>query len=362
MGKRVKRIFENISDDIDILVLINHIDPLLDQSFFYVTGCASGLFESCVAFLYPDGRCDVLVSELEETSARSGDCPITVFSSREEYRDEIRSRLKGIKNIGINNEELIYSKLLLLKELAPEAEFSDCSQAVTSARMIKDSEEVRRIQKACDIASRTAEKIPEWLEEGIRENEVAAEMEYFMAKSGSSSPSFETISSFGKNSAEPHYTAGQSVLGQDMFALFDFGATYMRYISDLTRTFFFGTPSQKDKDMYETVRRAQQIGFDSIEAGRPLSEPHINVADYINSTKFEGRFIHSLGHSIGLSVHEPVRFSPLQEGVMEPGMVITVEPGVYLPGYGGVRIEDDVLIKKDGIKILTSAPRELMCI
>ena len=360
MKERILRIFSFVEEELDAIVIVNGIDPLLDSTLFYVTGYETGLFEHSIAFLYPDGTCHVLVSTLEETSASKGSAPYTVFTSRKEYYDLITDRLSHMKRIGINSPGLLYKGAMLIKDKAPHVEFVDCESAISKARGIKDKEEIERIRGACDIASKIAVMIPSFIIDGVREDEVAAEMEYAMKKQGADCPSFTTISSFGKNAAEPHYMAGRDTIQKNQFALFDFGATYKRYVSDITRTFFFGKASDLDRDMYETVREAQQIGFDSIAPGEPMRAPHDNVAKFIDSTQFKGRFIHSLGHSIGMSVHEDLRFSPIEEGTIEPGMVMTVEPGVYLPGYGGVRIEDDIVVTKSGYKMLTTAPKEFM--
>jgi len=362
MNARVKRIFENLEDNVDLIVLINHTDPLLDQAFFYVTGFETGVFESSVAFLYPDGECVALVSKLEETSARKGNIPLEIPGSRKEYESIIEKKLKDAKKVGLHYNELNHSRFKLIEKMSPKgAEFIDCTKAINKARAIKDKDELDRIRRACDISSSVAALIPEFLKEGVREYEVAAEMEYRMKRMGADCLSFPTISSFGKNTAEPHYNAGGDVLKKDVFALFDYGATYKRYVSDITRTFFFGKAKKEEREMYETVLEAQQIGFDSIDVGKDLSEPHDNVAKFIDGTRFKGRFIHGLGHGIGLSVHESfIGFLPNIEGKIEPGMVITVEPGVYIPGHGGVRIEDDILVKKNGIEVLTTADKEFM--
>lgn len=360
MNKRVRSIFDRLDDELDMIVISNYTDPFIDDTFFYVTGFETGLFEGCVAFLYPDGDCEVLVSRLEETSARKGSVDVTVFSTRDEFESMVSERLKNASKVGINAKALVQEQYRRLERTIPDATFVDCSEAILAARAIKDKDEIDRIRHACSIASDVARSIPSFLHKGVREYEVAAEIEYSMKKAGADGPSFATISSFGKNAAEPHYTAGGDMLAPDMFALFDFGTRYKRYVSDITRTFFFGRPSEEDKELYETVREAQQIGFDAIEVGRPLSVPHKEVDAFFDTTPFKGRFIHGLGHGIGLSVHEPLRVAPLEKRVMEPGMVITIEPGLYFPGKGGVRIEDDVLIKKDGIEVLTSAPRDFI--
>ncbi|MBN1786555.1 MAG: aminopeptidase P family protein [Candidatus Methanofastidiosa archaeon] len=361
MSERVKKIYANMDEEVDMIVIANHIDPHLDQAFFYITGYETGLFESSYAFLYPDGECEAVVSKLEETSARKGNIPIEVPENRQEYEDILRRKLKGAKRIGLHFFGLNHSRFKSIESYSSGSEFVDCTKALNKARAVKDKEELKRIRQACAISSKVAGSIPDLLHEGVKEYEVAAEMEYRMRRLGADCISFPTISSFGKNTAEPHYTAGSDALKRNEFALFDYGSTYKRYVSDITRTFFFGKASQEEREMYETVLEAQQIGFDSIEAGKRMCDPHNEVAKFIDKTRFKGRFIHGLGHGIGLSVHESfVGFMPHLEEPMEPGMVITVEPGVYIPGHGGVRIEDDVLIKKDGVDILTDAGKEFM--
>lgn len=360
MKDRVRSIFDRLDDEPDLIVISNFTDPFIDDTFFYVTGFETGVFEGCIAFLYPDGDCEVLISRLEETSARKGTVDVTVFSTRDEFETMVRDRLGNATKVGINAKAMVQEQYRRLEGIVPDATFIDCSQAILSARAIKDKDEIDRIRRACTIASDVARAIPSFLHRGVREDEVAAEIEYAMKKAGADGPAFSTISSFGKNAAEPHYTAGSDKLVTDSFALFDFGARYKRYVSDITRTFFFGRPSDEDRALYEAVQEAQQIGFNAIEVGRPLSLPHKEVDAFFDTTPFKGRFIHSLGHGIGLSVHEPLRVAPIETKVMEPGMVITIEPGLYIPGKGGVRIEDDVLIKKDGIEVLTSAPRDFI--
>jgi len=141
--------------------------------------------------------------------------------------------------------------------------------------------------------------------------------------------------------------------------LFDFGALYKRYVSDITRTYVVGDIEEKQRRMYETVLEAQEAALDMIEAGIKGEDVHNAAAEVIDSTEFEGKFMHGLGHSIGLSVHDGSGLSPSVDITLEPGMVFTVEPGIYLPGYGGVRIEDDIVVKEEGYEMLTSADKEL---
>jgi Xaa-Pro dipeptidase len=204
-------------------------------------------------------------------------------------------------------------------------------------------------------------KIPDLLFEGMYEYEIAAEIEYNLQKNGADCSAFEIISSFGKNTAEPHYSHGNTKLKKGDFVLFDFGSRFKKYNSDITRTFVFGKADKKQKEIYETVLYAQQIGFDSIKPDVLTSEVHYAVQNYIDNTRYKGCFIHSTGHSIGLSVHDGIIGLNQKNSVkLKEDMVFTVEPGIYIPGFGGVRIEDDILIKKEGIKILTKYPRTFL--
>jgi len=216
------------------------------------------------------------------------------------------------------------------------------------------------MKKACSIASDVAGEMTGFIREGMIEYEVAAEMCYRMQKKGAVGPAFDTIVAFGRNSAEPHYHAGDAVLMKGEFVLLDFGALYRRYRSDITRTYFCGSLSEKHREMYETVAKAQSLGMEAIQVGEPASAPHNVVAEYIDSTKFKGLFTHGLGHGLGLATHDGGGLNPRAEDViMEEGMVFTVEPGIYEPGFGGVRIEDDIVVRKGGPEILTSASRDI---
>jgi Xaa-Pro dipeptidase len=143
------------------------------------------------------------------------------------------------------------------------------------------------------------------------------------------------------------------------FILVDMGARYRRYNSDITRTYIFGSATEQQRDMYHTVYEAQQRGFDAVKPGVKASDVHMVVDSFIEKTKFKGHFVHSTGHSLGLAVHDGFGFGLDSTIKLKENMVFTVEPGVYLPGVGGVRIEDDILVKKDGIKVLTTTDRQL---
>jgi Xaa-Pro dipeptidase len=223
---------------------------------------------------------------------------------------------------------------------------------------VKDAEELERLEKACKIVSQVAQDIPPCLSEGVKENEVAAELSYRMQKLGAQKPSF-TLVAFGEMTAEPHYMGGARPLGKDQFIILDFGAVYYKYHSDITRTYYKGPPSDKAQKLFDHSLRAHEVALENIRAGVNAKDVHQAVADYVESTEYKGLFPHATGHTLGLSVHDGERLYNW-DLTLEENMVFTVEPGLYIPGYGGVRVEDDIVVTKDGFRMLTDAPRELI--
>jgi len=181
-----------------------------------------------------------------------------------------------------------------------------------------------------------------------------------MMRMGASGPSFPTNASFGPGTAEPHYSPGAVKLKRGQLALFDFGALYRRYVSDLTRTFVCGRPSSAQKELHDVVLRAQTASIEAIHAGVHGKDVDMAGRGIIDSSRFKGKFTHSTGHGLGMSVHDPGSISSQRDMVLKEGMVLTVEPGAYVRNFGGVRIEDDILVTKKGCKILTSSSRDLI--
>lgn len=359
MKERALRIFSHLTDEVDAILLMNAEEPNSDAAFFYATGAASGLFEECPAIIWPDGRVQLITSRLEETSARRTEAEVLVFSTGAEKTAILKDLLKGVKKLGFNGSGMMYNSLKQVERAVPDLVLMDIGKAISAARMVKDEKEIGAIREACRIASRVGDEIPDFLRVGMKEFEAAAEIGYRMQKRGATSVSFETIAAFGPASAEPHYSPGESELVPGQAALFDFGCKYNKYCSDVTRTFFFGSASARQKRMYEVVLEAQRRGLEAIRAGVKAVDVDAAARNYIDSTEFKGRFIHSLGHGLGLAVHDGGRFAPGVDIVLKENMIMTVEPGVYVPGEGGVRIEDDVRITRDGYEMLTDASKEL---
>jgi Xaa-Pro dipeptidase len=358
--QRIQNIFSHCKNPVDLILLKNASPPFVDDNFFYVTSLEQGLFEGCAAILHPSGDLDLLVSELESGSARQSTARIVIYKTKDEFSTELKHLLTSGLTVGINASGLSYQDFCSLTELFPQITYVDVSNGFSSTRLIKDTQEISRIKQACKIADETMAAIPDIVYEGMSEFELAAEINYSLQNLGAEKPAFDTISSFGKNTAEPHYSHGEATLHQGDFIVCDFGACYKKYNSDITRTFHFGKTSEQKKEMYETVRHAQQIAFDAIHPGVRAGDVHQAVHSFIETTSLKGRFIHSTGHCLGLAVHDGVGFAPGNPMELKEHMVLTVEPGVYVPGLGGVRIEDDILVTKNGMELLTKSSKEFI--
>lgn len=357
--QRVEKILANLKEEVDVIVLRNATEPNIDPNFFYVSGIPYGLFEGCICLIWKDRTVEILTTTLEAETAKHAKLSITVFGSKEERTKILKKKLGKVKKVGINFENITHQGYLDTVKCTKKAKVLDVSEALRKARMVKDPSEIERIAKACAITSKVADEIPTIVKEsGMKESDVVAEINYLMTKYGATSPSFETIVAFGKNAAEPHYTACTGTLKKGDFVLCDFGARYMRYCSDITRTFVCGKATEEQKRMYEVVLEAHDAAIDFISAGRSAKECYKVAANVINRSRYKGRFTHGLGHGLGLSVHDPGSMNPSVDLVLEENMVLTVEPGIYIPKIGGVRIEDDILVTKDGCKVLTEADRD----
>ena len=362
LRKRVEKVFSNVKPGVDVIIIKNSKTPFIDENFFYVTGFETGLFENSAVVIWRDGGVEVVTTTLEESLAEKNGLNIHVYRRQDEFYEVLRGLTRGVDRVGVNFEGLSLRDFDRLKNELSTV-FEDVSDGLKMARVVKDELEITCLKKAAGIADLVMGRIPEFLSEGVFEYELAAEIEYLMKKNGADGKAFETISSFGENTAKPHYMHGDRRLRTGDFVVCDFGVSYRRYKSDVTRTFFFKKMDEEQREMYETVLRAQRVGFEMIREGVRGCEVHEAVSDFIEGTRFKGFFVHSTGHSLGLNVHDPgISLGVEEDRELRENMVVTVEPGVYVPGFGGVRIEDDVLVKKNGCEILTRSSRDLFVV
>jgi len=361
MKERVRKVFANLDPTVDTLVLTNATDPHLDQSFFYLFDVPSGLFEGSVAIARRTGELEILTSPLEAQSAEEAaqrDRSVTVTTVERDSTDPVIAKaLDGSKSVGLNFAELTHAWFERLAKAKPGTQWTDASAAIRKARATKDPSELERLRKAAEIGSKVGVEIPSLLRPGITELELAAEIEYRMNKYGASGRSFATIVAFGPHGAEPHFQPGPTRLAPGVSIVCDYGAFYQRYASDITRSFRFGPADAEMRHVHETVERAQKAALDTIRPGVPARDVHLAAAHVIDASPFKGRLIHGVGHSIGLAVHDGWGYGPKAEDSLEEGMVFTVEPGIYLPGKGGVRIEDDIVVTRHGFEFLSTASR-----
>lgn len=275
--------------------------------------------------------------------------------------EEVATQVKNMKvnSIGFEKDDMSFGMYeLYSKEI--HAEMKPISGLVEELRMVKTVDEIAILQKAAKIADNAFDHIITYIKPGLTELDVSNELEFFMRKQGATSSSFSIIVASGLRSALPHGVATDKVIESGDFVTLDFGALYEGYISDITRTVAVGEPSDKLREIYSVVLEAQELALKGIKPGMTGIEADAIARDYITSKGFGEAFGHSTGHGIGMEVHEAPGLSFRSETVLKPNMVVTVEPGIYLPEIGGVRIEDDIVITKDGNERLTFATKDLL--
>jgi len=270
-----------------------------------------------------------------------------------------QAKAMGIKKLGFEQDHVTFSyykalESVFLGELAPVSGLTE------KLRLIKTPTEIKILKDAAEIADAAFAHIVTFIRPGLTELEISNELEFFMRRQGATSSSFDTIVASGKRSALPHGVATNKVIENGDFVTLDYGAYYNGYVSDITRTLAVGQPSDELKKIYQIVLEAQLAGMSGIKPGMTGKEADALTRDIIEDYGYGPYFGHSTGHGIGLEVHEEPGLSAKSAVILVPGMAVTVEPGIYLPGIGGVRIEDDTLITKEGNEALTHSPKELL--
>ncbi len=355
----VEDIFRNLKET-DTILIMNGGENAIDKTFFYLTGAESGLFEGS-AVIATEGKIELIAYNLEEQSARETGKEVTVVDTRKQMEEQVAKKLAGKDKIGVNLESLTSNMYTKIMELLPGKNFIDVSKVIADARITKSPEELRKLREAAKIGSEIYMDVMGKLREGMKETDVAADLVHGMMRGGATGPSFMPIVGFGSNSSIPHYFPGERKLKKGDFVLTDYGALYKRYCSDITRTAVFGKATEQQKEMYEIVRRAQTESMNMIKAGINGKLVDRKALDVIDSTKYKGRFMHGLGHGLGLEVHDHSALGRNEDLELKENMAVTVEPGIYIPDYGGVRIEDDVVVKRDGFeKITGDSAKELL--
>ena len=269
----------------------------------------------------------------------------------------------NIRRIGIEAQRVTVSDYAKYKDMLGGVEVSAdgaVDRAITSLRMIKSADEIALMKSAQEIAERAFTHILDFIKPGVTEREVSLELDYFMLRSGAEALSFETIAVSGVNSSMPHGVPSDKKIENGDFVTMDYGAVCGGYHSDMTRTVAVGNVSAEQKKVYDTVLKAQLAALEAMHPGVRCADADRAARDVIEAAGYGEFFGHGTGHGVGIEIHEEPRVSPTAVDILETGNVVTDEPGIYLPGQFGVRIEDMVLITENGFENLTKAPKELI--
>jgi Xaa-Pro aminopeptidase len=325
----------------------------------YLTGFSGG---DAYLLLRRDGQ--ILISDGRFPTQIEEECPGLEMDIRKAGVQIVDSTTRVLKScriskLAIEAESMTVATRDKLAEKSPHISIGSTSSLIESLREIKDKDEISEICKSIDLAQNTFQAIRTGLKAQQSEIQIAAEIDYLIRHMGGTGTAFAPIVAVGNRAALPHAVPTQQKIGDADFVLIDWGAQRGLYKSDLTRVLVTGKISPKLRRVYGVVLEAQARAIAAIRPGATAQEVDRAARSVITDAKMGPRFNHGLGHGFGLEIHESPRLSETNTSTLKPGMVITIEPGIYIPGWGGVRIEDDVLVTRTGHEVLTSVPKQL---
>src|SRR5438552_1456726 len=338
------------------------IDALLitkPTNWYYLTGFSGESGALVVSrkgsTLVTDGRF-IAQGRVETSGVRIHEQKGALFESVGQFLKVSHSR-----RVGFDPSQVTVGQLQSLeKEAGTRVRWIPAAGKVESLRMRKDRGELAQMRRAAILAGEVVEQAISLLKPGIREFEVGAEIEYQMRKKGASGPAFETIVAFGERAALPHARPTAKRLRKNELVVLDLGAILGHYCSDITRTVYVGTAPKRVREWYKAVLEAQSAAIAAVRSGATAEDVDSAARTTLAKYKLDRFFVHSTGHGLGLEVHENPRLARGQKARLEPGTVITIEPGIYVAGVGGIRIEDDVAVHEDRSEILTRSPRDFI--
>jgi Xaa-Pro aminopeptidase len=308
----------------------------------------------------------LLISDFRYEEQITKEAPwATVVMRVKSIQEEVAKQIQKLKisTLGVQSESLTLKNqqelLNQLKKLRARTKLVPLADICVKLRHIKDSHEIVIMQEAIRIAEGAFSAVKSQIKAGQSESEIAGWLGFEMRKRGALNSSFDTIVGAGANGSLPHYRPGPAKLTANAPLLIDWGARYRGYCSDLTRCLFFGNVPGQMREIYQIVLDAQLAAIAAIKPGAHGKKVDKAARDLITKAGYGDKFGHGTGHGLGRDIHEAISLSRLSTTVLEPGMIITVEPGIYLPGIGGVRIEDDVLVTERGHRVLSSLPKDL---
>lgn len=354
-------------------VLYNtHLEALAlnpSPSLAYLTGLEFHLMERPVVALFkPHSPVVIVLPELESGKTRQLDYPVQVFPYGEDpdtwqaaFRQAAQAAGLESDRIGVEPGRMRVLELRFLEAAAPQAQFISAEGVIAELRMCKDTTEISAMRKAAQIAQDALQATLPKLEAGMTERQIAAELTQQLLRAGSQPelPFFPIVST-GPNTANPHATPTERQIQPGDLLLIDYGASYQGYISDITRTFAIGQIPDEFARIHKIVQQANQAGRQAVKPGIAAQQVDAAARTVIEQAGYGQYFIHRTGHGLGMEAHEPPYMRAGNELRLAAGMTFTIEPGIYLPGKGGVRIEDNVVVTEQGFESLTDLPRELI--
>jgi Xaa-Pro aminopeptidase len=356
VASRLARLVDRLAEVGVEALLVTHLPNIRYLTGF--TGSAALLLVTPERSLFvTDGRYRDQAGE--QLAAVGVDAEVQVGQTGDAQRAVVRDAGAGIGRVGLEAEHVSWSRQRdLATSWFAEAELVATEGLVEALREVKDDGEVARIEAAAAIADAALEKVRHRLGEGVTERAFAFELEAQMRRLGADGPSFETIVGSGPNGAKPHARPSARAIGEGDLVVLDFGALVDGYHSDISRTICVGRPSATQQRMLEVVTASQAAGVAVVAAGRPAAEVDRTCRDVIADAGWGDAFVHGTGHGVGLDIHEAPRVAGTSDATLAAGQVVTVEPGVYLPEHGGVRVEDTLLVTADGARALTHSPKQ----
>lgn len=354
--------FENRRKRLSKLLVQTKADALLVTNFKNVTYLTGFTGDDSYLLVEPDSA--ILISDMRYSTQLEDECPGLKLEIREPSEKMLPATARVIQKAKVKHLALEGSSATLslrdtLAEALPNVDFLTTDGLVEQLRIVKDRDEIDATRRAALQAKRAFEVVKAALTPDMTELDVAAELEYRARRFGAKALSFPAIVAVGPRAALPHACPTNGQIGADDFVLIDWGANSGLYMSDLTRVLVTGRISPKLRKVYGVVLKAQLAAIDAIRPGVTGEQVDRVARDIITKAGYGSVFGHGLGHGLGLEIHEAPRLAIGQSTILEPGMIVTVEPGIYLPGWGGVRIEDDILVTRSGHEVLTDVPKTL---
>lgn len=323
-------------------------------------------FTGSNAYLYISADKQKLLTDFRYITQATAQCPdFDVVEYRGSGLCETLSRFlkeDGVKVCGFEGRQMVFAEYQMISKGLPDVEWKTIGNAIEEIRMIKSPEELVLLRKASKIGDDAFTHMLNFIKPGMTEKEIALELEFTMRKLGADGLSFESIIASGTNGALPHARPTDKKIQTGELLTMDFGCIYQGYCSDMTRTIAIGEVNDKLKEIYEIVYRAHMEALAALKPGRVCSEMDSIARDIIAEAGYGEYFGHSLGHSVGLEVHELPTLSQKDQSVLREGMMATIEPGIYIEGVGGVRIEDLAVVTADGAESLVTSEKKLIVI